>query len=132
MRKLQTLGFLAILAVSAGCDSDVAAPEFSVEFVSPAPGEVVTLGEPLQLRIDLVSALDVRDADILFTPAAPGSNGFVAEAIPIRQVNGLRHFRIDTTLTIPFVDTEATKGRLFLVTPAGTYNRMGSVQVNVR
>ncbi len=129
--KLFTLCTVGLALLATGCDSAPNAPEFSVEFVSPTPDGVVSVGEPLNLRMEIVSELDIRDFD-LYLAVAGGGSTYLAEGLPIRQADGLRRFRIDTTLSMPNLATDASEGRLFFITPSGSRNRMASARVELR
>lgn len=129
--KLFQLGIVGLALLTAGCDSAPSAPEFSVAFVNPSPDGVVPKSGPIDLRLEITSELDIRDFD-LYLAFDGGGSIFLAESLPILQGDGLRRFRVDTTLVVHDLPTEAEVGRLFFITPAGSRNRMASTRVLLR
>ncbi len=129
--KLFPISLLGLALFAAGCDSAVEAPEFSVEFVSPSPDGTIPKAGPLDLRIEIISELDIRDFDLRLGFSGGGGVS-LAEGLPIQQGEGLRRFRIDTTLVVPNLSTEAKEGRLFFITPSGSRNTMASARVQLR
>ncbi|MBO6576871.1 MAG: hypothetical protein JJ896_16125 [Rhodothermales bacterium] len=127
MRALPALLLVFPVLVSlVSCDSYQAAPEFALSFLEPARSETVEAGSEVRVLIDIISALDVRSADLEFgLDAEEIGTSFRVEQVPILQRDGLKEFRIDTTVVLPTLPEGARLSNIVVYTPAGTRNRVG-------
>ena len=130
MRPL--LCILLLVAIS-GCDSNVAPPELSIEVTNPTEQAVLNRGESFRLKIDIISALDLRDLDVVISPSVVGERAeYAGRNLRIEQGLALREFVVDTTLIMPLFDGfEGGEYRMMLVSPSGTTNVLKAVHVRV-
>lgn len=124
---------LFFLPFISGCDSSVKAPELSIEIVNPGEETVIRRGEIFSLKIDITSALDLRDLDIKFAAKIDSlSSVYTWSDIEIKQGEVLRQFVVDTTLIMPvFEGLETGVYTMGLDSPSGTNNTLTIFKVRI-
>ncbi len=122
--------FLGLFLVSLACDSGVEVPAFDIEISSPSSEIALRPGAAFEFKAAITTSLDMRDLDVYLTLAALGTSGqLLAERVRIEQGASLTHFVVDTILTLPEGAIGVDSGHLFLTSPSGTRNVIGSVEI---
>ncbi|MBX2822370.1 MAG: hypothetical protein KTR29_21930 [Rhodothermaceae bacterium] len=116
---------LFLLALLSACDSNDRSPELLIEVISPDEQIVLKRGEVFDLKLSIISDLDLRDLDLIYSSEVMWGN------LQIKQGVALTHFAVDTTLVLPQDNVEPGEGILSVMSPSGTGNRLTIIQIRV-